>query len=92
MLICVDRVQEVEEKIGAGLLEEVIEVAEGEMRLVDVMIKNQVYVGGVLREDGTGNANGAYRWEQLEEQSPPGQWSYFERAGDGAHTATQKPA
>jgi NADH dehydrogenase (ubiquinone) 1 alpha subcomplex subunit 5 len=37
-------VQEIEEKIGAGLLEEVIQVAEGEMRLADTMIENKVYV------------------------------------------------
>jgi hypothetical protein len=37
-------VQEIEEKIGGGLLEEVIQVAEGERRLVDTMIENKVYV------------------------------------------------
>lgn len=36
--------QEIEEKIGGGLLEEVIQVAEGEMRLVDTIIKNKSYV------------------------------------------------
>ncbi|RFU35628.1 hypothetical protein B7463_g739, partial [Scytalidium lignicola] len=34
-----DQIQEVENKIGAGLIEEVIQVAEGELKLVDVMIK-----------------------------------------------------
>ena len=38
---CDDRVQEIEEKIGGGLLEEVIQVAEGEMRLVDTIIENK---------------------------------------------------
>ncbi|KAL2267491.1 hypothetical protein VTJ83DRAFT_4768 [Remersonia thermophila] len=34
-----DQVAELEEKIGAGLIEEVIQVAEGELKLVDVMIQ-----------------------------------------------------
>ncbi|KIW06105.1 uncharacterized protein PV09_03273 [Verruconis gallopava] len=38
-----EQVQEIEEKIGAGLLEEVIQVAEGEMRLVDKMIASKVW-------------------------------------------------
>jgi hypothetical protein len=33
-----------ETKIGAGLIEEVIEVAEGELKLVNVMLKAKVYV------------------------------------------------
>ena len=36
------RIAEIEEKIGAGLVEEVIEVAEGELKLVDTMLKNKV--------------------------------------------------
>lgn len=35
------RVEELEEKIGAGLIEEVIQVAEGELKLVDVMLKSK---------------------------------------------------
>jgi NADH dehydrogenase (ubiquinone) 1 alpha subcomplex subunit 5 len=31
----------VENKIGAGLIEEVIVVAEGELKLVDVMLKSK---------------------------------------------------
>jgi NADH dehydrogenase (ubiquinone) 1 alpha subcomplex subunit 5 len=31
-----------EEKIGAGLIEEVIQVAEGENKLVDIMVENKV--------------------------------------------------
>lgn len=31
-----------ENKIGAGLIEEVIQVAEGELRLVDVMTESKV--------------------------------------------------
>jgi len=34
----------VENKIGAGLIEEVIQVAEGELKLVDIMLKAKVYV------------------------------------------------
>jgi NADH dehydrogenase (ubiquinone) 1 alpha subcomplex subunit 5 len=34
----------VENKIGAGLIEEVIQVAEGELKLVDVMLRSKVYV------------------------------------------------
>jgi NADH dehydrogenase (ubiquinone) 1 alpha subcomplex subunit 5 len=36
------RVAELESKIGAGLIEEVIQVAEGELKLVDVMKEAQV--------------------------------------------------
>ena len=42
------RVEELESKIGAGLIEEVIQVAEGELKLVDTMIKAKVYVGSSL--------------------------------------------
>ena len=38
----VSRISEIEEKIGAGLIEEVIQVAEGELRLVDTMLQNKV--------------------------------------------------
>jgi hypothetical protein len=33
-----------ENKIGAGLIEEVIQVAEGELKLADVLLKSKVYV------------------------------------------------
>jgi NADH dehydrogenase (ubiquinone) 1 alpha subcomplex subunit 5 len=36
------RVANLENQIGAGLIEEVIQVAEGELKLVDEMAKNQV--------------------------------------------------
>ncbi len=36
------RISELEHKIGAGLIEEVIQVAEGEVKLVDVMLKAKV--------------------------------------------------
>ena len=55
-----DQINDIEVKIGAGLIEEVVQVAEGELSLVDEMLESKV-------------------WEDLEEQSPPGQWSYFER-------------
>ena len=38
------RISDVENQIGAGLIEEVIQVAEGEMKLVDTMIESKVYV------------------------------------------------
>jgi NADH dehydrogenase (ubiquinone) 1 alpha subcomplex subunit 5 len=51
------------------LIEEVVQVAEGEQKLAAVMLESRV-------------------WEELEERSPEGQWTYFERGG---HTKTQKP-
>ena len=36
------RVHELEQQIGAGLIEEVIQVAEGELRLLDTMEKAKV--------------------------------------------------
>ena len=38
------RISEMENQIGAGLIEEVIQVAEGELKLVDTMLESQVYV------------------------------------------------
>ena len=43
-LLIGNRVSEIENKIGAGLIEEVIQVAEGELKLVDVLAKSKVYV------------------------------------------------
>lgn len=37
------QISDIEEQIGAGLIEEVIEVAEGELKLVDIMIKSKVW-------------------------------------------------
>jgi len=37
------QISDIEHKIGAGLIEEVIMVAEGELQLVDEMAKNQVW-------------------------------------------------
>lgn len=36
------RISDLESRIGAGLIEEVIEVAEGEHKLVDIMIEAKV--------------------------------------------------
>ncbi|KAK4499381.1 hypothetical protein PRZ48_009895 [Zasmidium cellare] len=38
-----EQVNEIEAKIGAGLIEEVIQVAEGESALVDTMLQNKVW-------------------------------------------------
>ncbi|KAK4193579.1 ETC complex I subunit conserved region-domain-containing protein [Podospora australis] len=38
-----EQIQELETKIGAGLIEEVIEVAEGELKLVDTMVQAKVW-------------------------------------------------
>ncbi|KAJ2907346.1 uncharacterized protein MKZ38_003203 [Zalerion maritima] len=38
-----DQVTEIEEKIGSGLIEELIEVAEGELKLADVMIQSKAW-------------------------------------------------
>ncbi|TVY14879.1 NADH-ubiquinone oxidoreductase 29.9 kDa subunit [Lachnellula arida] len=37
------RIEEIENKIGAGLIEEVIQVAEGELKLVDVLKRAEVW-------------------------------------------------
>ncbi|ESZ91627.1 NADH-ubiquinone oxidoreductase 29.9 kDa subunit [Sclerotinia borealis F-4128] len=39
----VDQVEEIENKIGAGLIEEVIQVAEGELTLTDILLKAKVW-------------------------------------------------
>jgi len=36
------RIESLEDKIGAGLIEEVIQVAEGELKLVDTMVQAKV--------------------------------------------------
>ena len=37
-----NRVEEIETKIGAGLIEEVIEMAQSELKLVDTMLEAKV--------------------------------------------------
>ncbi|CAD6439091.1 8f94a186-0568-4e4d-8ffd-792cdae3e308 [Sclerotinia trifoliorum] len=39
----VEQIEEIENKIGAGLIEEVIKVAEGELILADVLLKAKVW-------------------------------------------------
>lgn len=41
LILLFNRISEIEDKIGAGLIEEVIEVAEGELALVDTMIESK---------------------------------------------------
>lgn len=41
-MIC--RIGEIENKIGAGLIEEVIEVAEAEFKLANLMLQSKMYV------------------------------------------------
>jgi len=42
-LLSVAQIEEIENKIGAGLIEEVIQVAEGELKLVDVLFRSKVW-------------------------------------------------
>ncbi|TVY94523.1 NADH-ubiquinone oxidoreductase 29.9 kDa subunit, mitochondrial [Lachnellula willkommii] len=42
-LLTVAQIEEIENKIGAGLIEEVIQVAEGELKLVDVLKRAEVW-------------------------------------------------
>ena len=42
MLSRASRIEEVENKIGAGLIEEVIQMAESELKLVDIMKEAKV--------------------------------------------------
>lgn len=68
-----------ETKIGAGLIEEVIQVAEGELKLVDVMTQAKVYVLFSLIPFLPTLLTVMIRWEDLEEKPVEGQWTYFER-------------
>lgn len=36
------RIEEIENKIGAGLIEEVIEMAESELKLIDILYRSKV--------------------------------------------------
>ena len=40
----IHRISDAETQIGGGLIEEVIQVAEGELKLVETMAESQVYV------------------------------------------------
>ena len=85
------RIHDVETQIGGGLIEEVIQVAEGELKLVDTMTQSKVLVHSVFapviafeRKPLT-----FCRWEELEEKAPEGQWEYFSR--DQHTLPTQEP-
>lgn len=72
------RISHVEQQIGAGLIEEIIQVAEAELKLVDELAKAKVYVT-IQSLVSRLTANTFHRWEELEEKPQPGQWTYFER-------------
>ena len=82
-----------ENQIAAGLIEEVIQVAEGELKLVDVMLESKAYVLNPWMLDFPlfvlHYSNFQYRWEELEEKPPQGQWQYFAR--DQHTPGTQEP-
>lgn len=85
------RISDAETQIGGGLIEEVIEVAEGELKLVETMAESQVYVSHpiAIRLSLRVDADIQRRWEELEEKPAQGQWEYFTR---DQHTAgTQEP-
>ena len=71
------RISEIETKIGAGLIEEVVRVAEGELLLVDEMLASRAWVYSDQCKSQCKLT--VHRWEDLEEKSPPGQWEYFDR-------------
>jgi NADH dehydrogenase (ubiquinone) 1 alpha subcomplex subunit 5 len=75
--LIIRRVEEIEQKIGAGLIEEVVQMAESELKLVDYMLQAKPYVSP--RIFPLTNANTRSRWEELEEKPVEGQWTYFDR-------------
>ena len=92
----IHRISDAEQQIGGGLIEEVIQVAEGELKLVETMAEYQVYVSGLLaiRLKGFTFSSGSMltsqrRWDELEEKPLPGQWDYFAR--DQHTPGTQEP-
>ena len=54
--LTIARIGEIENKIGAGLIEEVIQVAEGELKLADVLLQSKVYVSFHSFEGSYANA------------------------------------
>lgn len=50
MLTGQNRIATIETQIAAGLIEEVIQVAQAELELVDVMAEHQVYVSRITYE------------------------------------------
>ena len=92
----IHRINDAEQQIGGGLIEEVIQVAEGELKLVETMAESQVYVLGLpaIRLKDIIFSSGPmltfqHRWEELEEKPLPGQWDYFAR--DQHTPGTQEP-
>ena len=77
----VRRISDAENQIGGGLIEEVVQVAEGELKLVDVMAKSEVYVSCLVAVALITYtiADTRCRWDELEEKPPQGQWDYFAR-------------
>jgi NADH dehydrogenase (ubiquinone) 1 alpha subcomplex subunit 5 len=72
------RIKDIENKIGAGLIEEVLQVAEGELTLAGEMAESRVY-GPLLVFHALNLILTIRRWEPLEEQPADGQWRYHER-------------
>ncbi|KAK5653865.1 hypothetical protein OQA88_7789 [Cercophora sp. LCS_1] len=60
--LTVEQISEIETKIGAGLIEEVVQVAEGELRLVDTMVQAKVWES--LEEQPAEN-----QWQYFERKS-----------------------
>lgn len=61
------------------MIEELIQVAEGELKLVDELTKARVYVLFFQLSVPESKTNPWRRWEELAEKPRPGQWTYFER-------------
>lgn len=72
------RISAAEKEIGAGLIEEVIQVAEGELRLTETMLEHKVYVS-ILPKLDIPCTDRNFSWDELVEKPAEGQWSYFER-------------
>jgi NADH dehydrogenase (ubiquinone) 1 alpha subcomplex subunit 5 len=71
------------------LIEEVIQVAEGELKLVEVMAKAKVYVQiAALPQDPRTMLMTPFSWEDLEERPAEEQWKYFSRGTDTGKTQT----
>jgi NADH dehydrogenase (ubiquinone) 1 alpha subcomplex subunit 5 len=69
------------------LVEEVIQVAEGELKLVEVMAKAKVYVLiAALPQDPISMLTIPFSWEDLEERPAEEQWKYFSRGTDMGKT------
>ena len=87
--LTVGRIEEIEQKIGAGLIEEVIQVAQGELKVVDQIAESKASVLSLpLLSNGEAYQ---YRWEDLEDKAPEGQWQYFARDTHVPVDSTQTP-